>query len=395
MGRAPKGPLPQRSCETVIVNRFNFSTASRIVFGPGTAQELPDRITELGSTPFVLTGSSPQRYARVLGPYTSSFQVTGEPTVEVVRQALAAAREQKADVVVSVGGGSVIDTGKSVAALLGNGGDPMDYAEVIGAGKKLTKPSAPFIAVPTTSGTGSEATANAVVGSVEHGVKVSLRSVYMLPDVAVVDPELVVDCPPQVTASAGLDTLTQCIEPLVSHLANPLTDALCREGLRRAGQGLRTAYADGSNIDARTDMAVCSLVSGISLANAKLGAVHGLAGPLGGMIWAPHGSICAALLPAVCTVNMEALLGRDPENPAVERYAEVGELLTGVKGADSAIEWISETVRMLGIGGLSSLGLTEDRIDEACEKGAVASSMKGNPIVLTSEELHRVIELAW
>lgn len=374
---------------------FDFATAGRIVFGAGRAAELESIVGGLGARPFVITGSRPDRYASVLNGLVSAYQVRGEPTVDVVRDALAAARADQADVIVALGGGSVIDTAKAVAALLGNGGDPLDYAEVIGAGKKLTQPSVPLVAVPTTSGTGSEATANAVVGSVEHGVKVSLRSTYMLPNVALVDPELVVGCPPHVTASAGLDALTQCIEPLVSHLATPLTDALCREGLSRAGRGLRRAYADGGDIEARTEMAICSLVSGMSLANAKLGAVHGLAGPLGGMIGAPHGSICAALLAATCRVNISALRSRVPSSPSLERYDEVGSLLAGSRGATPAIEWISETVRLLGIGGLSSLGLTEDRIDEACDKGAASSSMKGNPIVLTHDELRQIIELSW
>jgi alcohol dehydrogenase class IV len=377
------------------VTTFDFATSGRILFGPGRARELASIVGSMGDRPFVVTGSDPARHAAVLDGLPVSFRVRGEPTIEVVREALAIAREQDAGVVVAIGGGSVIDTAKAVAALLGNGGDPMDYAEVIGAGRTLTRPSAPFVAVPTTSGTGSEATANAVVGSKEHGVKVSLRSVHMLPDVALVDPELVLDCPPAVTASAGLDALTQCIEPLVSHLATPLTDALCREGLQRADRGLRRAYADGSDLAARTDMAVCSLVSGMSLANAKLGAVHGLAGPLGGMIWAPHGSICAALLPAVCRVNIAALQARDPASPALARYAEVGQLLAGEADADAGIAWIAETVRELGIGGLGSLGLTSDRVDEACEKGAAASSMKGNPIVLTHEELREILLSSW
>lgn len=374
---------------------FDFATTRQIMFGAGKAKQLGAVVARFGSRPFVITGGSPDRLAATLGDLRSGFQVKGEPTVEVVRDALAAARAAEADVVVGVGGGSVVDTAKSVAALLGNGGDPMDYAEVIGAGKKLTNPSVPCIAVPTTSGTGSEATANAVVGSVEHGVKVSLRSTYMLPDVAIVDPELTLDCPPQVTAAAGMDALTQCIEPLVSHLATPITDGFCREGLRRAATGLRRAYTDGHDLAARTDMALCSMLSGMSLANAKLGAVHGFAGPLGGMIWAAHGAICAALLPHVVRANIAALQARDPENPAIAAYDEVGELLTGTRSAEAAVEWISETARLLGIGGLESLGLTEDRIDEACDKAAVSSSMKGNPIELTPEELRAIVRAAW
>lgn len=374
---------------------FDFATTKQIRFGAGKAEQLAEVVAGLGSRPFVVTGGSPARYAHVLGGLEPGFQVKGEPTMEVVRDALAAARAGTVDVVVGLGGGSVIDTAKAVAALLGNGGDPMDYAEVIGAGKKLLQPSAPFVAVPTTSGTGSEATANAVLGSLEHGVKVSLRSAYMLPDVAIVDPELVLDCPPHVTAAAGMDALTQCIEPLVSHHATPLTDGFCREGLRRAASGLRRAVATGDDLDARTDMAMCALLSGMSLANAKLGAVHGFAGPLGGMTWAAHGAICAALLPHVVRANIAALKARDPGSPAIERYDEVGELLTGERSAEAAVAWVTETSQLLGIGGLGSLGLSEDRIEEACDKAAAASSMKGNPIVLTGSELHAIVENAW
>ncbi len=374
---------------------FDFATSAQIRFGVGKADQTEEIVARLGSRPFVITGGSPNRYASALGGLKSGFQVKGEPTLEVVREALAAARDASSDVVVGLGGGSVIDTAKAVAALLGNGGDPLDYAEVIGAGRQLTKPSVPCVAVPTTSGTGSEVTANAVVGSKEHGVKVSLRSNSMLPDVAIVDPALVLGCPPHVTAAAGMDALTQCIEPLVSHLATPLTDGFCREGLRRAASGLRRAYTHGDDLQARTDMALCSLLSGMSLANAKLGAVHGFAGPLGGMIWAPHGAICAALLPHVVRANISAMQQRDPGNAAIAKYDEVGELLTGTRSADAAVEWITQTADLLGIGGLASLGLTEDRVDEACDKAAVSSSMKGNPIVLTDEELRTVVRAAW
>src|SRR5207245_3337075 len=163
------------------------------------------------------------------------------------------AREHGADVVAAVGGGSVIDLGKAVAMLLGNGGDPLDYLEVIGAGRKITRPSVPLVAVPTTAGTGAEVTANAVLASPAHRVKASLRSPTMLPRVALVDPLLTLGCPPHVTAVSGLDALTQCLEPLVSVRANPVTDGLSREGLRRAGRGLRRAHADGSDTGARTD----------------------------------------------------------------------------------------------------------------------------------------------
>ena len=217
---------------------------------PAGRPELPDVLAGLGSRVLVCTGANPERHAGLLaglGLPAAVFPVAGEPTVELARAGVAAAREHGADVVAAIGGGSVIDTGKAVAMLLGNGGDPLDYLEVVGAGRKITRPSAPCVAVPTTAGTGAEVTANAVLAAPEHQVKASLRSPLMIPRVALVDPELTVSCPPPVTAASGMDALTQCLEPFVSVRANPVTDGLAREGLRRAAAGLRAAYADGAD----------------------------------------------------------------------------------------------------------------------------------------------------
>ena len=208
-------------------------------------------------------------------------------------------------------------------------GELLDYVEIIGRGQALTKPSAPFIAIPTTAGTGSEVTRNAVLASPEHRVKVSLRSPLMLARVALVDPELTYDLPPALTASTGLDALTQLIEPFVCLRANPMTDGLCVEGMRRAARSLRVAFTDGQNKSAREDMAVASLFGGLALANAGLGAVHGFAGPIGGMFPAPHGAVCAALLPHVMTANIRALRQRAPGSEALRRYDKVARLLTG------------------------------------------------------------------
>ncbi|MDX5317758.1 MAG: iron-containing alcohol dehydrogenase, partial [Actinomycetes bacterium] len=279
---------------------------------------------------------------------------------------------------------------KAVAALVSGETDPLDHMEVVGRGVPQHTPT-PCVAVPTTAGTGSEMTANAVIASPEHGVKASIRGPSMLPRVALVDPLLTLGCPPDVTAASGLDALTQCLEPLVSRFANPLTDGFCREGLRRAGTSLRRAHADGSDLAARTDMALAASLSGLALANAKLGAVHGFAGVLGGMIAAPHGAICAALLHATCHVNVRALRERDPGNPALARFDEAGELLSGVRGVAALLEWLSTTTGELGIPGLGELGLGEDRIDEACRKAGISSSMKGNPIDLTDEELRDIL----
>lgn len=375
---------------------FTFGTANRIVFGAGRAAELPSLIQGWGRKALVCTGTRPERHHELIAALpmrAEVFRVAGEPTVQMARNAVEAATLQGADLVVAIGGGSAVDLGKAVAMLLGNGGDPLDYLEVIGLGRPITRASVPFVAVPTTAGTGAEATANAVLASPEHGRKASLRSESMIPRVALVDPLLTLDCPPSVTAASGLDALTQCLEPYVCVQASPLTDALTIEGLRRASTGLRAAYQDGSDVAARTDMALCGLLGGMSLANAKLGAVHGFAGVIGGLTDARHGAICAALLASVVEVNVAALRDREPSNPALARYRNTAVLLTGRPDASPAdgVAWIRQTVRMLGIRGLAELGVRADMWDDIVTKTRTASSTRGNPIVLTEVELHRVL----
>jgi len=298
--------------------------------------------------------------------------------------------------VVGLGGGSPLDLGKVVSILLTNGGDPLDYLEIVGRGRPLTRPALPYVAVPTTAGTGSEATANAVLKSAEHGVKASLRSAFMLPRVALVDPLLTVDCPPPVTSSAGLDALTQCLEPFVSVRANPLTDGLAGEGLRRCGRALRRAYEDGSDVNARTDMAVCGLLGGMALANAKLGAIHGFASAIGGIAEVRHGLACAALLVPVVETNVRALRSRDPDSPALARYAEAARLLTDNPDASvgDGIEWLRETVIRLRVPRLAECGLRPADADAVVSRAATASSTQGNPVSLTAEELHAALAKA-
>lgn len=375
---------------------FEFATASRIVFGAGRAVELPGIASGLGSRALVCTGGSPGRHGRLLaglGAAAETFAVRGEPTVELAREGVAAARRHGADVVVAVGGGAVIDAGKAIAMLLGNGGDPLDYLEVIGAGKAIARPSVPLVAVPTTAGTGAEVTANAVLASAGHGIKASLRSPLMLPRVALVDPRLTVSCPPAVTAASGLDALTQCLEPLVSVRANPVTDGLAAEGLRRAATGLRAAYADGQDLAARTDMAACALLGGLSLANAKLGAVHGLAGVIGGMAPVPHGMACAALLAPVTEANVRVLRSGAPEHPALGKYARAAQILAGDPGAaiEDGLAWIRETVTLLGAPRLGAFGVRPGQADKIAAKAARSSSMQGNPVPLGSDELRAIV----
>jgi alcohol dehydrogenase class IV len=384
---------------TVSATSFEFATAGRIMIGPGRAAELPGVLAELGSRVLMCTGANPQRHAGLLaslGVPAAVFPVAAEPTVDLAREAVAAAREHGADVVAAVGGGSVIDTAKAVAMLLGNGGDPLDYLEVVGSGRPVTKPAVPCVAVPTTAGTGAEATANAVLAVSAYQVKASLRSPLMIPRVALVDPLLTVSCPPPVTASSGLDALTQCLEPFVSVRANPLTDGLAREGLRRAGTGLRAAYADGSDRKARTDMALCSLLGGMALANAKLGAVHGLAGVIGGTADVPHGIACAALLAPVIEANVRALRsGRlaDPGLDPLNRYTEAAGLLTRELAAsiEDGLSWVRETVVLLGVPGLAAFGVEPGQLDDIAAKAMTSSSMQGNIVALSHGELKAIL----
>ncbi len=382
--------------------RFEFATATRILFGRGVLQEVAPLAAEMGRRAFVVTGRSVERAGPLLERLVQAgvehvlFSVSGEPTTEVALAGVRRARETGCDLVIGMGGGSVLDTGKAIAALLTNSGELLDYLEVIGRGQPLMRAPASYIAMPTTAGTGSEVTRNAVLASPQHRVKVSLRSPLMLPRLAVVDPELTYSMPPAVTASTGLDALTQVLEPYVSNQANPIADAICREGLRRAARSLRRAYEDGSDAGAREDMALVSLFGGLALANAKLGAVHGFAGPLGGLFPAPHGAICARLLPYVMEANVRALQTRMPHSPALTRYDEVAQILTGKPTAQAphAVARVQDLCEALGVPPLSDFGLTKDDIPGVVEQARKASSMKGNPIVLTDEELAEILRRA-
>ncbi len=374
---------------------FEFATAGRIVFGRGVAGCIGVEAAGLGRKVFVLTGRRSDRWdflwddLKGQGLAWQAFAIPHEPTVTLIGQAVQAAGQMGADLVIGIGGGSVIDAAKAVAAKLPNPGDLMDYLEVIGRGRALQQPSLPCIAVPTTAGTGAEVTRNAVLRSETHGVKVSLRSATMLPERAIVDPDLTLPLPPDVTAGTGLDALTQLLEAFVSRRANPLTDGLCREGLQRAARSLERAVARGEDADAREDMALASLFGGLALANAGLGAVHGFAGPLGGMVSAPHGMICAALLPEVMAANIRALENREAGHPALGRYAETAALLTGRPGATAAdgVAWVGQLVQRLDVPSLGRMGFTAEQACEAVDKARQASSMKGNPVTLTEEAL--------
>ena len=379
--------------------RFEFATASRIIFGSGVADEVAPAAAKMGTCVLVLTGRSTHRVARILEQLSScgleyvTFSIPHEPTITLVKQALELARSVTVEIVISIGGGSVIDTGKAVAAMLTNSGALEGYLEVVGAGKPIINAPVPHIAVPTTAGTGTEVTRNAVIGVPERQVKVSMRSPMMIPTIAVVDPLLTHTMPPLLTASTGLDALTQLIEPFVSNSSNPLADAVCREGLARAARSLLAVWQDGNNAVAREDMALASLFGGLALANARLGAVHGLAGSLGGMTCVPHGLVCGKLLPHVMRANLCALENRDPASPAVTRYDEVAQILTADSSARAAdgVAWIETLCAQFKLPSLASFGLTQAQIPAVVAQSQKSSSMKGNPIVLTDQELAEIL----
>jgi len=383
--------------------KFEFATAKWIIFGVGSANKIADNTLELGNNPLIVTGKNQNRCKFLLDDFTKKkikfeiFSVNGEPTTQVVTECLNLANHSKTDVIIGIGGGSAIDAGKAVSALITNGGDLFDYLEVIGRGKPIKNPTIPFIAVPTTAGTGTEVTKNAVIKSNEHSVKVSLRSPFMLPDIAVLDPVLTYSMPKEVTASTGLDAFTQVIEPYVSIKANMLTDSICKEGIKRISRSLLKAFNNPNDKKAREDMCIGSLFGGIALANAKLGAVHGFAGPMGGMIGAPHGVVCGILLPYVIKANIKALQERKPSSEVFKKYEKVAKIVTKNDNAKpkDLIQWTDELYGKLNMPHLSEVDLKEEQIEELIDKAKKSNSMKGNPIILTDEELRGIIKDAF
>ncbi len=381
---------------------FEFATAGRIVFGSGSSGQLPSLAQRLGDKALLVLGGS-RRNGEALssslagaGVRSLFFSVAAEPTTHQVDAAAAMARGENCNLVIAVGGGSVIDAGKAVAAMLAHPGPVLDYLELVGGGKPLDRPCAPWIAVPTTAGTGTEVTRNAVLEVPEQQVKVSLRSHHLLPRVAVIDPALCRSLSPEVTARTGMDALTQLIEPFVSNAANPLTDGVCREGLALAARSLASSFHDGSDLAARQDMCAAALFSGIALANAKLGAVHGMAGILGGTTGHPHGAICARLLPFVMEANIRATQDGRAGAATLLRFAEVARILTGnptAKAADG-VEWVQSLCSELKIPPLRAAGLSLAECHRIVPRAQRASSMQGNPVKLSDEELLGILEKA-
>ncbi len=380
---------------------FEFSTSPRVIFGNGSFEKLPFLIREKGRGNVILlvTGSNPGRYGDIslisdsINREITIFRVRGEPTIDVVNEGKSIAQMCSCDLIIGLGGGSVMDCAKAIAALATNNGNLIEYLEVIGQGKPLGKAPLPFIAVPTTAGTGAEVTRNAVIRSPEHQTKVSLRSPLMFPGIALVDPLLTCFMSPSLTATTGMDAFTHLIESFVSSQSNQFIDNICREGLRLVAVSLLVAFRDGNDLAARENMSMASLLGGMALANVRLGAVHGFAGPVGGMFSAPHGAVCASLLPAVFEANLQALTDRKQEK-YLGKFNEIGRILTGsaYAGVNEALQFINDLFIQLQIPRMSEFGISEDHFPELVAKAKNASSMKGNPVLLTDNELFRILE---
>jgi alcohol dehydrogenase class IV len=387
------------------MSKFEFFGVPPVYFGNGQSDRLGELAGRLGKTALLLHAGSPDgpaiallrdnlaKHVRVV-PHRQS----GEPKVTDIDAGLNAARHGGCDMVIGLGGGSAIDAAKAVAGLLTNGGAALDYMEVIGRGQKITKPAAPWIAVPTTAGTGAEVTRNAVIGDPEKRFKASIRSEHLLPRAVVVDPVLGIDVPPTVTAYSGMDALCQCIESYTSNGANPITDALAIQGATLAAKSLRRAFADGSDLSARQDMAMAALLSGITLTNAGLGAVHGFAAPLGANFPAPHGAVCAILLTPVIEANLKELRTLPRDSAGLDRYATLGRNVTGrfdmsqTDACTALRDLTCDLVRDLRIPPLSQFGMATADIPEIVALARKSSSMKFNPVPLSDEVLAEVLE---
>jgi alcohol dehydrogenase class IV len=373
---------------------FAFRTAGEIAFGPGESRRTPDVAARLGRRVFLVTGARsiensgfPARF-----PGAVRWTVAGEPDVALVDEGARRCREAGCDVVVGAGGGSALDAAKAVAALAVHEGSVVEYLEEVGGGRALDRPPLPFVAVPTTAGSGSEATRNAVIRVPGRGVKRSLRHDRLLPRVAIVDPELSGGAPLAVAAAAGLDALTHLVESYLSTGAQPTTDALAVPGARLAYGALRALAAGKADASSRESMALASLWGGIALANAGLGAVHGLVAPLGGRCAIAHGNACACLLEATFRANLEALRSRAPSSPALPRLAELASAL-GESSPESLADALGRLRRDLGIPSLSDFGFRAEDVP-AVVKDSRGSSMKFNPVALTDDELAQVLEAA-
>ncbi|HIF9141893.1 TPA: iron-containing alcohol dehydrogenase [Photobacterium damselae] len=377
---------------------FQFMTSTRIVFGEHALVESLSSLNQFGYSVLLVTGQDSSRAQPLIEYFQQQsmrFQqvsVLGEPLIAMVEEMAAMARQFRPDMVIAIGGGSVLDTGKALAALIPNQGSVYDYAEVVGRNLPLQSKPIPFIAIPTTAGTGSEVTRNAVLKSAQENIKVSLRSPDMLPDLAIVDPTLTYGMSPQLTACCGMDAFTHLMEAYVCGEPNALTDMICEEGLRRIATAIIPA-CEQDDPEARSDMAFASMLGGMALTNAKLGAAHGLAAALGGRLNAPHSVITARLAPYVMEENV-AIAKEQNRKDILGRYKKLAEILTIKPCAEieEGIDWVKSILTRLEIPLVGQYGLCATMFDEVAKDALLSNSIKGNPIPLSQERLESILE---
>lgn len=391
----------------MIYNYFSISRLPRIEFGAGSFKKIPSLLATFGKRVLIVTGSR-SFYETEQWTWLSNtlqqqaftwetLKITTEPSPQVVDEAVAKYKSTQFDAVLGIGGGSVLDAAKAIAGLLKPGNSVMDHLEGVGPELPYQGPSTPFIAVPTTAGTGSEATKNAVLSSHgPNGYKKSFRDEQLVPEFAIVDPDLLAGCPPAQIAANGMDAFTQLLESYVSSKANPLTDALALSGLTAARDGLLAWYKNPTDAAARTSMAYAAMLSGMTLAQVGLGSVHGLASPLGAFFPIPHGVVCGTLVATATQVNVSAMMMREPANPALAKYAHIGRLLSGRTGKDdqtdcaSLISILKDWTAEMALPCLGAYGIRISDIPYIVMH-CRGSSMKTNPVVLTDAELTEIL----
>ncbi len=388
--------------------RFLFRTAAQIVFGRGEIRRAPELVSPHGRRLLLVTGSSSLERMGALSTLEDGlarrsiswtrWRVDREPDTELVDEGARLAREHRCEAVLAVGGGSALDAAKAVAVLATHGGSALEYLEDLpgAGGRTIDRAPLPLVCAPTTAGSGSEVTRNAVLLVREAQVKRSMRSDRLLPRVALVDPDLAAGAPRAIAANAGMDALTHLVEAYVSTGAGPLTDALALHGIALAASAIRALADDRVTTESQEAMALASLLGGIALANAGLGAAHGLVAPLSGRCGVPHGAGCACLLPGTVAANVRALRRRAPASPALARYSDVaGSVAQGGGDAtpERAVTAIDELRGRLGIGGLAGLGVRREDLP-AVVSASRGGSMKYNPVALTDDELSGILALA-
>ncbi|AGI69664.1 putative iron-containing alcohol dehydrogenase [Octadecabacter antarcticus 307] len=378
---------------------FSFICPQKILFGRGQCQQAATLAATFGQVVLLIHGSDPSRAqwlidgCRAAGLTMNTISCGREPSLPNIEVALTQLDGMRPDVVVALGGGSVIDFAKALAALIPCSGKPASYLEVVGDGRRLEHETIPMIALPTTAGTGAEVTKNAVISVPEHGLKVSLRDPQMLPEIAIIDPSLMQGAPKHVTLAAGLDAITQVIEPYLSLKANPMTDALCRSAIP-IGLSVLKDLVENDAQAAWDSMAWVSTCGGLALANAGLGAVHGFAGVIGGKTNAPHGEICGALLPAVLESHLRKA---QPQSDIFDRLHWIlhqidAHFADGIKG--SGISELHRWSQNMGLRGLADMKLSDTHYSEIAAAASKASSMKGNPFPLARHELVAILRCA-